>query len=305
MKLNIFHNLPYKILSIICAMVLWFFLVIFQNVIYDLEEALPVEVRNKPDGFEMVEEVPDVQIRVTAPKDEVSFLRPEDFRAYIDLSDIDDGVVEIEVDALRNNVNVVSVVPEVLPVTLENLITDAFPISGGVVGQPATGYIAESLSFRLGQVRVKGPASLIEEIAYVQFMVELQGSETDSLVGSYTLHAYDENNKIIEHGLAFAPEKVDATLNIKRIELKHELPIVLNVAEDVDEGMLDTLVLEPESVVVTGDGDVLRDVEMILTEQIDREMLQELITGKKESATLVVPEGIELVDVESVQIRIK
>jgi YbbR domain-containing protein len=305
--MRLFRNFPYKVLSVICALAFWFFLVIFQNVIYDLEEALILDIQNKPDGFEIASELPEIHVRVTAPKDEISFIRPEDFTAYIDLQeDIDEqSIAHVHVTTTRSNVNIVSFTPDIFPIALESVKSKLFPAKGAIVGQPATGYTSKTLSYRLGQVKVTGPQSSVDDIAYVQFEVPLEGIETESIIGSYKLYAYDIMGSRIETGLAFKPQVADATVEVEKLVLKRTVPIRLRFAEDVDPVRVGQSIIDPSTVVVTGEETVLSQVEFIETEIIDRILIDNILRKRVDSVRLNIPEGLEVMDEQTIKVTIQ
>ena len=305
--MNIFKNFTYKLLALVSAVAFWFFLMLFQNVIYDMASPLPIEVRHKPDGFEIVQEIPEINLRVTAPKDEVSFLRSEDFDVYLDVRELseEDGMVDIHVETSRKNVNVVSYVPSRIPITLESIQTEVFPVVGVVKGQPATGFVAESLSYRATDVRVTGPETLLEQVKYVKFEVELKGRETDTVIGAYSLSAYDENHEKIEHGIEIQPQEVDATLEVKKLALRKTVPVRADFAEDVDTSRIADIIIEPYEVVVTGPDIEISRVENIQTVEIDRELVRSLLVGTRNKVRLIVPEGLEVIGEPIVEIKLK
>jgi|GEM_PF-3656953 len=308
MRLRLFHNLPYKLLALICAMSFWFFLVIFQNIIYDLEEPITLEILNNPEGLEIANALPDIKVRVTAPKDETSFLRADDFSAQIDLKDIEAGVitVPVEVHTTRANVNVVSFVPSELELTIEEVQTKSFAIRAEVIGEPSEDYMAGEPSYTPFKATVHGAESLIQNISYVGHKILLNKQHTESIENTYVLMAYDYEGNPIEYGLKITPETVKTELELVKTIDEKSIPVRLAYASDVDTGRIKESAVSPSVIVVRGSVDILPGIQYIDTAPITREQVEQMLTGEDVFIQINLPEGLELVSEEdTVQVTIR
>ena len=308
MRLRLFKNLPYKVLSLLFAISFWFFLVIFQNVIYDVADPIQLEILNNPEGLEMANELPDIQVRVTAPKDEASFLRADDFQAYIDLKDLGAGVetLPIQVSTVRGNVNIVSYVPSEIEVILEEVQSKSFAIRAEIIGMPEGDYMVGEPSYTPRKATVNGPKSLIENIAYLGHKITLNKNNTESTENTYVLMAYDHAGNAIERGLKITPEMVKTKLELIKTIDEKSIPIRLAYAKEVDTGRIRESSVSPSVLLLRGPVDVLQGVQYINTVPITRDQVKEIIAGVDVFVDFVIPEGLELMSEEKqVQVTIR
>ncbi len=306
--MRILRNFPYKILSLLFAVSFWFFLVIFQNVIYDVQDPVPLEILNNPEGFEIATELPEVQVKVTAPKDEASFLRPDDFQAHINLKGMEEGIVTVPivVSTKRSNVNIVSYVPQEVEIMLETVKSQSFSVKAAVVGAPSGDYRAGEPVHSPWRATVSGPQSLIDSISYVGHKIILTENDEDTIKGTYVLVAYDKQGKAIEHGLTIKPETVQTELQLTKVVDERSVPVRLAYNADVDTGRIKESVVSPSSIVLRGPIEVLTGLQYVDTVPITREQIESIMTGAGDPIDLMIPASLQLVDGEGqVQVTIR
>ncbi|MDP4008522.1 MAG: CdaR family protein [Candidatus Peregrinibacteria bacterium] len=298
MKINLFKNLPFKIFALLLAVSFWFFLIIFQNVIYDVPEALTIQVLNSPTGVEIANPLPEIVVRVTAPKDDTAFLHAEEFKAQIDLTGLKEGVhkLPIRVSTEKSNVNIVSYIPREVEVTLEEIETKSFAIRAEIVGSPAPEYsIGESL-YSTRKATVKGPSSLINSIAYIGHKIELTGQDKVNIKNTYTLVAYDEDGEPIDHSIKITPETVSTELQLVK-ELGEKLAFIsLQYAEDVDVTRINGTIIKPSNILIRGRLTDLADILSIKTEPLTVDDIEKIITGGEFFVKLVIPDNVTWVN---------
>ena len=81
------HNLPAKILALLGAVVLWFFVMNDQNPSVNSTFTVPVYTINGPDGYTVKLNPRDVTVKVKAPRASFTATKPDDFKAYVDLGE--------------------------------------------------------------------------------------------------------------------------------------------------------------------------------------------------------------------------
>lgn len=308
MHFHIFKNLPYKLLALFLAVSFWFFLVLFQNIIYDIGEPLKIEVLNNPDDLQIAGPLPEVNVRVTAPKDETAFLRAEDFTAEVDLEDLREGssTVPIKVRTERKNVNIVSYVPREVVITLEEFEVMSFAVRAEVIGNPARNYMLGERSYRPRMVTVKASKSLVEEIEYIGHTIELNGDETANVKNTYALVVYDTEGNPIDHGIEITPDSVETELKLIREFDEKSVPIVLQFASDVDTTRINESIVSPPTLRIRGVVETISEVGSIKTEPITADDIEAILTDSAFSIKLIVPENVTFIDGEpKVSVEIK
>jgi YbbR domain-containing protein len=154
--------------------------------------AIQITAVNVPEGY-LAEDLPSVTVEVRASQRDLATLRPSDFRAEVDLADIEPGArlvtLPVEVSARRDGVEVLEVFPATVDVTLVEAFTAEKPVTVTITEAPPSG-------FRIKQVDGKPvPADVdpefvtlygSEELVERVDRVELEVSLADARQGTYT-----------------------------------------------------------------------------------------------------------------------
>ena len=186
------ENASLKLLSVICAVLLWMVVVSIDNPLMSLPfSPIPVTVVNADileDGgkaFELSDASRSVTVTVRAERSILSELSRDDFVATIDMSELEGNRVPIEVKATKYSDKIESITSktEYATVYTENLESAQFRIQPVTVGEVADGYAVGNISLATNVVRVKGPESVVSTIdrAEVRINVSNMNSEIHSV----------------------------------------------------------------------------------------------------------------------------
>jgi YbbR domain-containing protein len=149
----LFRNIVLKILALIFAIAMWFFVVGEKG--SEVGFLIPLELKDIPADLMITNEVNShLDVRISGPKTLLSGLSPAEIGIAIDLSKSKAGdnvfpVFPKDVKAPRG-LSVTRVNPTSINVTLEPLITKKVPITVRLTGKPQKG-------FALGEVTVNPP----------------------------------------------------------------------------------------------------------------------------------------------------
>ena len=83
-----------KLLAVIFAVMLWFYVDAEQNPVKSMHFDIPVQYVNQQENYEVSNGVTTVRVTVRGKEDELSGLRKEDFSAIVDLSNAQVGTGE-------------------------------------------------------------------------------------------------------------------------------------------------------------------------------------------------------------------
>ena len=86
-----------KLLAVIFAVMLWFYVDAEQNPVKSMHFDIPVQYVNQQENYEVSNGVTTVRVTVRGKEDELSGLRKEDFSAIVDLSNAQVGTGEYEI----------------------------------------------------------------------------------------------------------------------------------------------------------------------------------------------------------------
>lgn len=123
---------------------------------------------NRPRGFMIIDPVGSVNVRLTGSKKVIRQLNPQQVSISVDLTPRQEGSTIINLrpdDVLApSGLDVVSIEPSTIRVQLEREVLVSLPVVPKLVGKPATGTAAGEPEVFPSQVRVLGPASVLNRI---------------------------------------------------------------------------------------------------------------------------------------------
>ncbi|NBD36068.1 MAG: hypothetical protein GVY30_08720 [Chloroflexi bacterium] len=144
MNPEIRQNLSLLSLSVLLAIFFWAIAVESEDptIQRTYPNTIAVAYRNLPDDKIAYGEDVRVQVTLRTPQSIWESLRPEDINAYVDLSDVATGTVDlpIQVEVDRSPLEVVSVSPKEIRLTIEQIAEKDVPVMVIQEGTPALGY---------------------------------------------------------------------------------------------------------------------------------------------------------------------
>ncbi len=164
------ENWMMKLLSLVFALVLWFFVMGEQ----DLEKgfAIPVELSNLPEGLIVSNEVPSLlDVRISGPRSVLMNLDSGELAIDIDLDGLSTGVTSYkrleERFNLSRNLKVTRTSPSIIEVRLERVRAKRVPVKVIVGDDPPDGFKIVAVTAKPSHVTVSGAGSelkLVNEV---------------------------------------------------------------------------------------------------------------------------------------------
>lgn len=166
----LFHNLAWKILSVLVAFGIWFVVMSSNSIEITKEVNLNLEV---PSGLTVANEVPDrVSFRLSGSKFFLRTLANSLDTIHVDLTKARAGPAfyRIEKDSLHLpiGVRVLSISPSTINPVLEHLERRSVPVDVIKKNDVPNGYRLVKLYAQPKNVRIKGPRSVIENISEIR-----------------------------------------------------------------------------------------------------------------------------------------
>ena len=308
--MRIFHNWGLKLISLVFAACLWFFVTNYQdpetvltvnNVPVKLlhtdsvtQEGKVCIVLNDSDTIPVV--------TVTAPRSVVDSLGAENIVATADVADIGaDNTVPIVLTTNKYSDSITSIVgsSKAVFLSIEDQEQASFTIEAAVTGNVADGYEIGSISLEQNQVRVKGPASEVEKVKSAGVTVDVSGAE-NSISTNAEIHLYDEDgvDLDIDKHLELNIDKVMVNVEILS---KKEVPVKIAVSGTPAEGFRLTgeTTVEPGRITVSGRRAALEKVSEISIPSAELN-----VTGRTKTMTKTfiianyLPDGVQLAEGE-------
>lgn len=243
MKERLINNLGLKILSIFVAFLVWLVVVNVSN---------PEVVRSK----DVTLEIENEQVLLSAKKTyeisgkstvSVSYevrtrdeyrIKPSDFRAYIDLSELYSvtGSVPVKVEVLNNKelISNATAKPGVVHVETEDLQTKRFSLTAVTEGETEDGYAPNGITISPDYVTVQGPTTKVGQISYAGIEIDVSGLSTDK-DGTEKIVFYDANGSSIEISDRIKTNISEVQYHVVINKVK-QLPLEYRVSGDVASG---------------------------------------------------------------------
>ncbi len=177
------NNWPYKVLAILLAVIMWYFVVGEERAEVGL--TVPLELINIPRDLIVVNNVVHgIDIRVNGPRSLVRSLAAESLSKRLDLSNTKAGTVSFSITSegipLPRGVKITRITPTQVIVVLQKLMTQKITVKPRIVGKPAPGYEIASVQVNNPQVEIAGPEEVVKNIESLYTKpIEIQGLKTD------------------------------------------------------------------------------------------------------------------------------
>ena len=313
---RIFNNGWLKIISLVFAACLWFFVTYYQ----DPETVLtvnnvPVKLLHtdilESEGKVIIvlddsDTIPVVT--VNAPRSVVDALEADNIVATADVEDMaSDNTVPIVLTTNKYSDSITSIVGSSKSVLLsiEDEQQASFTIEASVTGNVAEGYQIGNISMEQNQVRVRGPASEVERVKSAGVSVDVSDVES-SISTNAEIHLYDEDGVDIDidKNLTLNIDKV--MVNVEVLAQK-EIPVKIAISGTPADGyrLTGETTVEPGRITVAGKKSVLENVTEV---SIPSSELN--VTGRNKSLakTFIIanylPDGVQLAEGELDTVRV-
>ena len=161
-----------RILALAIAVALWFFLS-WEKRENQSERVIPASVTyNTADQMTVLDPVQQVDVRVRGDARRVRTLNPLLVNVLVEIKQADPGSVEVTLSPdqvfVPEGVRVVSVNPNTIQVSLDQVVTKRLPVEVDLVGEPAAGASVGSPASIPPAIELQGPKSRIEAVDLIK-----------------------------------------------------------------------------------------------------------------------------------------
>lgn len=283
------HNLPAKILALLGAVVLWFFVMNDENPSVNSTFTVPVYTINEPDGYTVKLSTREVTLKVKAPRASFTAIKADDFKAYLDLTDIGEGTDKVKVrTVVPQGFEVVDISDDTITVTVEALIEKQLSVNIQVTGNTGAHSALERVVPEKEHIKISGPRSNVDRVNRVVGYLNLANNTAD-FGAKVKLTPVDADGNIVD-GVTLSSQDIEVTAKIlsgvdkKVVSIK---PVYSGVPEQSYEVAVTSV--QPDKVEITGKIEVLEKLNEIFTDTV-------VVDGANADVTkevnLVLPDGI-------------
>jgi YbbR domain-containing protein len=277
-----------KIISIIMAILLWFF-VINQGELGVRQNSIQAELKYSglPAGLTVIGPQ-TVQVKLWG-----AFKETGNVQAYVNLSGLSQGEYSLPVNVQPvKGAMFTSVQPKKVKVTLKEIGNNIVPIKYEVRQNPPEGYSLLKVIITPEKCLIRGGQSAISRVSSVEAPLEL-GNVKDISSFKVKLVPRDIKGNIITTGITLVPQTVDVYAVVEKKKSSRQLSIKPQFTGKIAEGyQIVQVTASPDIASVLGDENTIKMLDQINTDKID-------ITDKKESfeqmVNIVTPQGTAVV----------
>ena len=292
-----------KIICLLMAIVLWFFIINEQNPMSEGSYTVPIVVENLDSQY-ITSNVPKtVYVRLSGPRNTIINVGPSDIKAYIDLSDAQEGEmsapVRIEIPAgteLKKQ-----------SMTSADIMVDVYTVrelalTPHLVGQTKNDIFVSSLKVVPEKVVISGARRLVKQVELAVVEIPIEDRIDDfSIMAPIRLVAADGSRV---EGLAMTPWQSNIRISIGHNAVTKDIPVYVTTEGDVSPSVsLKEIKINPNTVAVKGDANILKNLSRIDLPPIDISGLKQdkkwKIIVSPVNGVIFEPDTIEVaVDVE-------
>ncbi|MBE9473342.1 MAG: hypothetical protein IMY85_00520 [Chloroflexi bacterium] len=302
-------NLSTMILALVLAVVVWISAVTAANPNIEQTRSVPLDLVGLDPDMLVVGNVP-TQVRVTleAPSSVMDSMSASEkaVQAWVDISGLEPGNHDLEVQVQINPsyrpVRRSSVIPEIVSITLEPLLTRTYPVNLKVTGDPAVGYQKGRLSSEPSSVTISGAASLVTQIEEVNASMDISGA-TETIERDLALVAVDQNGEPVS-GVTIIPLDVSVTQPIfLQGGYRNVIVRVVTTGQPANGYKLTNITVSPLNVVVfSSDPQLVNDLPgYVETEPVD---LTDAVDDIDTYVVINLPEGVTMVGDQFVLVQV-
>ena len=293
------------LISALLAVSLWVFVTDTENptVVDVFPQPIQVEAVNVPDSLGVANQLPTINVRVSAPADQWDDLTAADIRAVVDLNGFDaraqEVPVQVEISGVRG-ARVVETDPRNITVNLEDLVSKTVPVETGAVGSLPIGYELGEITPAIPSVTVTGPESLVELVAEAAADVNVTGL-TVSVEQTVPLKPLGAGGSEIR-GVRLDPASVRVALDVNQSTIVRTVPLTVEVSGTPAPGFRVTSVsIAPPAVQVQGALESVQQVDAIPLAPVNVNGARSDIVR---SVAIPLPEDLQFVSTERATITV-
>jgi len=255
---NIYEHWALAGFSLLTAFGLWMLIQDVENPRTEAEVpigqgGIPVVAVNRPDGL-IVEDLPQVRVRVEAREADVPILRASDFKAEVDVRDIPGGGTEertVKVTSTRDGVRVIGVTPPTVTVRMTEAVTKEFPVEIRQTTPLPEGYELEGApEIDPAFVKVTGRPRDVEMVYRVELDLSLAGIRSAG-EREEPLVARSEGGNTVT--VQLSSERATVTFKVRQTIASRTLVVTGTITGNTADGFqVVSISAEPAQVTATG-----------------------------------------------------
>lgn len=264
-------NWQLKIICFLLAIVLWFVIINEQNPLSEGSYTVPITVENLNSQY-ITSNVPKtVYVRLSGLRNTIINVGPSDIKAYIDLSDVQEGTVDVPIHVeIPSGTELKKQSMTSTKITVDVYTVKEFKLTPHIVGNLDEKDFISELKIVPEKVVVSGARRLIQEVSQAVIEVPVNQRNSDFALMA-PIHLYDSEGSPVE-GLEMTPWQSNVKVTIGHDAMSKSVPLNVNITGQTANK---TVTIQPTSIQIRGSADTLRSISSIDLPDINVENMKE------------------------------
>ncbi|MFR7417516.1 YbbR-like domain-containing protein [uncultured Megasphaera sp.] len=264
-------NWQLKIICFLLAIVLWFVIINEQNPLSEGSYTVPITVENLNSQY-ITSNVPKtVYVRLSGPRNTIINVGPSDIKAYIDLSDVQEGTVDVPIHVeIPSGTELKKQSMTSTKITVDVYTVKEFKLTPHIVGNLDEKDFISELKIVPEKVVVSGARRLIQEVSQAVIEVPVNQRNSDFALMA-PIRLYDSEGSPVE-GLEMTPWQSNVKVSIGHDAMSKSVPLNVNITGQTANK---TVTIQPTSIQIRGSADTLRSISSIDLPDINVENMKE------------------------------
>ncbi|MEG0501161.1 MAG: CdaR family protein, partial [Cellulosilyticaceae bacterium] len=307
------NNLPWKLMSLVLASMLWLFVINTQNPLQPKTITdVPVnikgisEIESKGYVIQNEEQLRNTKVKVVVkgPRLELEKLEANkeslisvdiDLTPFVKMLATGSDTIQTPVAYIvtilsEGKVRTEDIRPKTTTVIFEKEKSVTLPVKYNITGDNNSQYMALDPIIKPSQVEIKGPKTTVETIDKVVVDINIDDFSEDVLSYTLPIKALDsEGNEVV--GVKKSPQYIEVTLPIGK---KKVVPLDPQFQGELPPGYIKTnTIVTPKEITIVGKADLIDSIQVIKLGKIS---LDNMIQSDTVKVDFLLPDGIEYID---------
>lgn len=278
-KSRLSKNTAPKVLSLLCAAILWFYVMnqVNPEVIREIQNVHVKLVGTEEmsnNNLEIMGEVDYfVDVKIKGRRKEAYSLTTENIELIADLRGYDKGMNNVPLRKSINaeNITIVELSKPDIKIFLDKIVEITKEVRIDIIGEVPSGYIPGDLVLQPETIIVIGPESVVNNVSGLVGVLDI-GDGTSSVTKEIPISPQNNDGEIVM-GVTLKSDYVKSDYSISK---RKSVPIAKNITGNVANGYkLITSTVTPNNVVIDGEKALINAVSTMRTNPVSIERLKE------------------------------
>lgn len=291
-----YENVAAKILCILAAVVLWFYVVISDTSVDErIFNGISIDLRNLDAiedtlGLSVISGYDNtIDLTVSGTKGEIGRITADDISVYVDLKDITaPGEYSLEVKTkLPAGVSTSSMSVNYVSIYVDKRTTLSVPVKVTPIFSIDSNYTLGTPQLSVESVNVSGPSDELSQIECARVTIDL-GKVTKSISSTGKLELIDKSGAVITNPYVKL-QTTDVSVYYPVYTYK-DVPLSVSYKYNYYNASNVNVSINPSAITVKGEPDMLDKLTSVSVTQLDE---KKIIGDTSQNVTITLPDGLE------------